>query len=60
MKNWQLYKRNLKTGEVTKAHAPWEPMTEVEARNCERAYVGTYQPAFHFFASRIVPKWEAA
>lgn len=53
MKNWQLFKRNKKTGIAEIAFPNWEPMTEREADNCANAYKGTYQPIYSFFAAKI-------
>jgi hypothetical protein len=57
-KNWQLYKRDLKTNRITKAHADWPAMTEDETNSCLKAYEGTYQHYFHHFASPVVEAWE--
>lgn len=50
---WQLYKRCKETLIASKAFESWAPMTEKEADNCAKAFQGTYQPKFTFFAARI-------
>lgn len=56
MKNWQLYKRDLKTNVVTKAYNRWEPMTEQEAINTLKKQSASR--FYHFFVSFIIKDWE--
>ena len=53
MKNWQIYKRNRKTGIAEKAFKTWKPMTEKEADTVISKFRGTYQPIYTFFAAKI-------
>lgn len=52
-KNWQLFKRNLKNNEVTKAYQTWENMTEKEATATLKTHAGTYQPCFDYFVGKV-------
>ena len=51
MKNWQLYKHNLRTGEITKAHESWHDMTEHEADTACSKF--TQGPVYRYFAAQV-------
>lgn len=53
-KDWQLFKRDLKTNEVSKAYPSWTPMTHREAIQSRWAHEGCRcSEVFHYFEAKI-------